>query len=128
MTNTLPEGPMHKLLVCFILDTIKELPQEQTNLIKSMNLKKVFKSELNDWRLIIKHTLNLSNTIEIAIKDLWLKNSKTAFESNDKVDANQFTILFIENYYKENSKVDVWLNESDLIQAKKRISESYLAE
>ena len=40
----------------------------------------------------------------------------------------EFAIKFNENFLVPNSKIDIWENESDLIRAKKRIAESYLAE
>ena len=66
--------------------------------------------------------------MEIAIKDSWLRNSEISKNNGNELTADQFADLFIENYYMENSKVDVWESESDLNNAKKRITESSLAE
>ena len=112
----------------FILDTLKELPTEKSDLIRNMNLDNVFSTDFNDWKKTIKKVLNLSDTIEIAIKDLWLRNSEIAKKDQTELNADQFADLFIENYYVENSKVDIWESESDLNNAKKRIAESNLAE
>lgn len=112
----------------FILDTLRELPTEKNELIENMNLDKVFSTDFNDWKKTIKKVLNLSDTMEIAIKDSWLRNSEISKNNGNKLTADQFADLFIENYYMENSKVDVWESESDLNNAKKRITESSLAE
>lgn len=112
----------------FILDTLKELPTEKSDSIGNMNLDNVFSTDFNDWKKTIKKVLNLSDTIEIAIKDLWLRNSEIAKNDGTELNADQFADLFIENYYLENSKVDIWESESDLNNAKKRIAESNLAE
>lgn len=120
--------PMYKLFLCFVLDTINELPNEQLMLIQSMNLKKVFQSEEEGWKEIIKSSLKLSDTIEIAIQDLWLKNSKIAFEKEIKFSPSEFASFFIENYYQEGSKIDVWENEEEIEIAKKNILNSYLRE
>ena len=112
----------------FILDTLKKLPEEQHNSIKEMNLDKVFSTDFGDWKRTIKTTLNLSDTIEIAIKDLWLRNSQVSQNNGEDLTESEFADLFIENYFAENSKIDIWETESDLLNAKKRISESYLAE
>jgi len=112
----------------FILDTLKELPTEKSELIGNMNLDNVFSTDFNDWKKTIKKVLNLSDTIEIAIKDLWLRNSEIAKNDGTELNADQFADLFIENYYVENSKVDIWESESDLNNAKKRIAESNLTE
>ncbi|MFK8038926.1 MAG: hypothetical protein AB8B74_11585 [Crocinitomicaceae bacterium] len=112
----------------FILDTLKQLPTEKNELIKNMNLDKVFSTDFNDWKKTIKKVLNLSDKMEIAIIDLWLRNSEISRNSGTELTADQFADLFIENYYTENSKVDVWESESDLNNAKKRIAKSNLAE
>ena len=112
----------------FILDTLNELPTEKNELIENMNLDKVFNTDFNDWKKTVKKVLNLSDTIEIAIKDLWLRNSDITKNDGTELNADQFADLFIENYYVENSEVDIWKSESDLNNAKKRIAESNLAE
>ena len=112
----------------FILDTLKKLPTEKNEMIENMNLDKVFSTDFNDWKKTIKKVLNLSDTIEITIKDLWLRNSEISKNNKNELTADQFADLFIENYYVENSKVDIWKNESDLDNAKKRIAESNIAE
>ena len=112
----------------FILDTLKDLPTEKNTLIENMNLDNVFSTDFNDWKKTIKKVLNLSDTIEIAIKDLWLRNSEIAKNDGTELNSDRFADLFIENYYIENSKVDIWESESDLNSAKKRIAESNLAE
>jgi hypothetical protein len=112
----------------FILDTLKKLPTEKNDLIENMNLDNVFSTDFNDWKKTIKKVLNLSDTIEIAIKDLWLRNSEIARNDRTELNADQFADLFIENYYVENSKVGIWENESDLNNAKNRIAESNVSE
>lgn len=111
----------------FILSTLKELPAETDAKIKKLELDKVFSTNFSDWKMTIKKVLNLSSTIEIAIKDLWLRNHKIPDDNGDLVSPEHFADLFIHNYYAENSKVDVWQNESVLIDAQKRIAESHLA-
>ena len=93
----------------FILDTLKELPTEKSDLIGNMNLDNVFSTDFNDWKKTIKKVLNLSDTIEIAIKDLWLRNSEIAKNDGTELNADQFADLFIENYYLENSKKPLFL-------------------
>ena len=112
----------------FILDTLKELPEEKNAMIEEMNLDKVFSTDFGNWKKTIKKVLNLSDTIEIAIKDLWLRNSEIAKNDGTEFNEENFADLFIENYYVEDSKVDIWESESDLNNAKKRIAESTLAE
>ena len=93
----------------FILDTLKELPTEKNDLIEKMNLDKIFSTDFNDWKKTIK-------------------NSEISKNDGTELNADQFADLFIENYFVENSKVDIWENESDFNNAKNRIAESNLSE
>nr|WP_321226492.1 hypothetical protein [uncultured Psychroserpens sp.] len=120
--------PIDTFFQLFILDTIHKLPTEKKEIIKEVDLDKVFSTEFNDWKKTIKKVLNLSDTIEIAIKDLWLRNSEIAKRDNTELSPEEFAILFTKKFTAENSKIDVWENESDLISAKKRIAESNLGE
>ncbi|MFD2914720.1 hypothetical protein [Psychroserpens luteus] len=120
--------PIDTFFHLFILDTIHRLPTEKKEILKKVDLDKVYLTDFNDWKKTIKKVLNLSETIEIAIKDLWLRNSEIAKRDNIELNPEEFALLVTEKFLAENSKIDVWENESDLINAKKRISESYLSE
>ena len=117
---------MHNFFVFFILDTIKELPEEKLKIIKKIDFKEIFGVKTEEWRQAVKNVLRLSNTIEISIKDLWLKNSEIAYNKEIKLSPEDFATLFIENFYKKNSKIDVWENKEDLKKAKNKVSNSYL--
>ncbi len=58
-----------------------------------------------EWKQAVKNVLKLSNTIEIAIKDLWLKNSEVAYNKEIKLSPEDFATLFIENFYKKTVKL-----------------------
>lgn len=122
----LNNSPMHNFFVFFILDTIKELPEEKLKIIKKIDFKEIFGVKTEEWRQAVKNVLRLSNTIEISIKDLWLKNSEIAYNKEIKLSPEDFATLFIENFYKKNSKIDVWENKEDLKKAKNKVSNSYL--
>lgn len=77
----------------FILETLKELSVEKKQAIQEMNLDKIFSTDFKDWKKTIKKVLNLSDTIEIAIKDLWIKNKKIANNNGIKIDPDQFADL-----------------------------------
>jgi len=119
------DNPMNLFFENFILDTINELPKDKYDQINRMNLAKVFKTEPMDWKLIIKKTLNLSDTIEIAILDLWYRNQEIAGNRVIDYQPNQFAVDFVDNYLKEDSKIDIWEGDN-LEQAKKRITEYQL--
>jgi hypothetical protein len=120
--------PIDTFFQLYILDTIQKLPAEKKEILKKIDLDKVFSTDFNDWKKTIKKVLNLSDTIEIAIKDLWLRNSEIAKKDNTELSPEEFAILFTKNFVAEDSKIDIWESESDLNNAKKRIAESNLAE
>ena len=120
--------PIDTLFLNFILDTIHKLPNEKKEILKKIDLNKVYSTDFKDWKKTLKKVLHLSDTIEIAIKDLWLTNSEIAKRDGIELSPEEFAIKFNENFLVPNSKIDIWENESDLIRAKKRIEESYLAE
>jgi len=116
------DSPMDLFFESLILDTIGVLPSEKNTEFNALNLHETFKVDPMDWKLITKKVLDLSDTIEIAILDLWIRNRDIATGQNIKYEPSQFAIGFVENYYKEDSKVDVWEGDN-LEQAKRRIEE-----
>ena len=85
-----------------------------------MNLAARFKTEPKDWRLVIKQVLNLSDTIEIAILDLWYTHQELAKLQRIEYHSNQFAMEFVDNFLKEDGRIDIWPGDS-LIRAKERI-------
>jgi len=63
----------------------------------------------------------LSDTIDVAILDLWYRNREHFAGDDGVIDADWFANIFIDEYYKEGSKVDVW-PEGALEAAKMRIA------
>lgn len=114
------ETPINILFGNFILDTIDKLPKEKNEQLNAINLAKVFNTETKDWKLVLKQVLHLSDTIEIAILDLWYENQEKASQQNTEYLPGQFAIDFIENFLTADSKIDIW-NSDSLIRAKERI-------
>ena len=114
------ENPINLFFESYILDVLGELPLEKSESIQEMNLQKVFNTEASDWKDVIKETLHLSNTIDIAIKDLWYKNRDHFKDDNGNDDFVWFSQIFTDKYMEHDSKVDVW-GEGALEAAKERI-------
>ncbi|MDU1890031.1 MAG: hypothetical protein E6767_05015 [Dysgonomonas sp.] len=108
----------------FVLDTIGHLPKETKEQMITLgtDLSSIFGTESKDWRVITKEVLALSDTIEIAILHLWYKNKMILKQQGYDYDPLSFADDFIENYYKEGSKVDVWEGDN-LEQAKEWIKQ-----
>ncbi len=114
------ENPMKVFFENFVLDTIDKLPKDKIEQLNSLDLAKVFKTEPMHWKLIIKRVLHLSDTIEIAILDLWYKNQELAIQKQIEYQPTQFAMDFVDNFLIEGSRIDVW-NGDSLDHAKERI-------
>ncbi len=112
--------PVKILFGNFVLSIINKLSKEKAEKLSSLDLAAVFKTTPKDWRLIVKEVLDLSDTIEVAILDLWYTNQRLAFQRKIEYHPEQFAIDFVDNYLKEDSKIDVW-PENSLALAKERI-------
>jgi hypothetical protein len=105
----------------YILDVVGQLASDKAQAIQAMNLQKIFKTKSNEWRESVRETLHLSNTIDIAILDLWYRNQEIALAQGTSYSAPQFAMNFVDEYMKDGSRVDVW-PPGALAAAEKRIS------
>lgn len=106
----------------YILDVVGELPVARSHEIQAMNLQKIFKTRSNDWRHSVRDVLHLSETIDIAILDLWYRNQDIARAQRVKYAPQQFAMDFVDEYMKDGSRVDVWAPGA-LVAAKARIAQ-----
>jgi hypothetical protein len=81
----------------------------------------VSKCAVDEWRATTKVNLTLSDTIEIAILDLWYRNREIARAQGVELDPRSFSVHFVDYYYKDDSKVDQW-GPGALEDAKVRIA------
>lgn len=75
-----------------------------------------------DWRSGLKQVLNLSQTIDIAILDLWYINRKKAVADGWTYHPWLYAMHFVSKYFEVGSKIDVWENDA-LELAKRRIAD-----
>lgn len=115
------KNPIHLFFEAYIQDVVGELPQEKSQQYQDMNLQSVFNTKASDWKDVIKEVLQLSETIEIAILDLWYTNNEISLKEDLEYDAIQFSMNFVDQYFKDDSKVDVWEGNA-LESAKARIA------
>jgi hypothetical protein len=119
--------PMAILFENFVLSTIGKLPEEKENALNAMNLAGVLNTPVMHWKLVIKHTLQLSDTLEIAILDLWYKNQELACKQGIAYHPNQFAIDFTKKFFSADSSIDVWDADS-LSRAKEHVSQKQAGE
>jgi hypothetical protein len=119
--------PINLLFEAFVLDVIGHLPDAKRQTLQAMNLQKVFNTQASNWRAALRETLHLSDTIEVAILDLWYRNRDALRKQGQEYDAVAFSQDFADNYFADDSTVDVW-PDGALDAAKKRIADYQAAE
>ncbi len=105
----------------YILTVIGHLPPDRSDKIQSMNLQKVFRTEAREWKEVVRETLHLSKTVDIAILDLWYTNQELAAQRQVEYTPLAFAQDFNDKYQKAGSKVDVW-SPGTLAAAQARIA------
>ena len=116
-------NPVYIFFEAYIQDVVGFLPEEKSASIQSMNIQGVFDTKASDWRDVVKETLHLSDTIDIAILDLWYRNRGHFTAESGGYDPVWFSQVFTDEYMKDGSTVDVW-PEGALAAAKSRIAEA----
>lgn len=106
----------------FVLSTLGQLPKEKEDTLNAMNLAGVFKLPAMDWQLAIKQVLQLSDTIEIAILDLWYENQEIASRQGREYHPAQFALDFTEQFFRADSRIDRWTADT-LRRAQERIKQ-----
>jgi len=106
------ENPIYLYFESYIVHSLGKMSQERYVEIQSIDLQRVFESSHSDWKKVVAEVLDLSDTIEIAIKHLWVKN-RECYEDNE-AGYIAYAQDFTDQFMKENSKVDIWTKDSFL--------------
>lgn len=97
------DNPSDFFFEMFVVDTVAPNDPELVSWIANMS-----RCSVEEWRVTTKKKLTLSDTIEIAILDLWYRNRKIARDQGIELDPRSFSIHFVDHYYDEKSQVDQW--------------------
>ena len=109
------ENPSDFFFDHFVMDVIGALPAGM-----SENLDSFLETTDGGWRRRTKEIVNLSDTIEIAILDLWYRNSAILRARGERYDPYHFAVNFVDNYFADDSQIDQWPGNA-LAAAKERI-------
>ena len=116
------EKPVLLLFEIFVLDVIGRLTRGKRKSINDLNIKKIFSTKAEHWKPALREVLQLSNTIETAILNIWTGKIADNDDSDANLDIEQFSRDFTDLYFAENSQVDVWA-DGTLEKAQERISD-----
>ena len=108
----------------YVCDVIQELPKDTESALEEFSNQhpSFFEKHKGQWRQFVKEAFNLSENIETAIWDLWIRNSQVAKRDGWVFEPWHYAMNFVENYFADGSQIDVW--EDDALElAKKRVEE-----
>ena len=117
--------PLDYFFELYVLSVLGYLPEKSSVALIEFSEKhpSLFLSTSGDWRAYVVKELHLSEAIEIAIWDLWIRNSRNAKDNGWNYHPWHFAKNFLENYSAEGSRVDVW--EAGALEAAKQRIEIY---
>ncbi len=121
LANRYKHSPIDLFFEAFILDVIGVLPSDRESKLEKINLHIALKTQATGWRGAVRESLHLSDTIDVAILDLWYRNREIGEKADVVYEPEQFARDFADKYFAEGSLVDLWPGDS-LQQAKWRIA------
>lgn len=94
----------------YIADVIEELPEATRLAMTEFSSKHptLFTAHGGDWKAYVIGQLHLSDTIETAIWDLWIRNSEIATRDARVYHPWRYAQDFADNFFDKESRVDVW--------------------
>ena len=117
------ENPIYIFFEAYIQDVIGFLTKEKSESFQQMDIQKVFGTKATEWHEVLEETLHLSETIQVAILDLWYRNREQFKTESGDYDPVWFSQIFTDEFMKDGSQVDVW-PEGALEAAKLRIKQA----
>lgn len=114
-------APIKRFVDTYVLDVVGALSPEASSAMGHVDLQRIFNTMAADWRGALRETLDLSETFDIAILDLWYRWVDATAAEGRTPSPQEFAAGFTDNYFVEGSKIDVWTPES-LEAAKARIA------
>ena len=89
--------PLLRLLECYVLWTIDELPEADLHTLKEMapKLRSIYAAQ-GDWQQVIATAVQLPPNMPAVIKELWHKNGEIARRSGKTLIPQQFAEMFVD--------------------------------
>ncbi|MDH5377531.1 MAG: hypothetical protein OEX00_04335 [Gammaproteobacteria bacterium] len=112
------EKPVLLFFENFVLDAIGELPEENETVLNDLGLQAIFGTKAEEWRDVVRESLQLSPTISISILDNWVK----ALDADPDTEPKAFSHAYVDEYFRDGSQLDTW-TEQGLQDAVNRIKD-----
>ncbi len=115
------EKPMDFFFEFLIMEVIGALPRETVKALDEFAGENAEAFETGDWRSEVRVGFGLSDTIDVAILDLWYQNDGVARQLVDRYYPWRFARDFSAEYFSNDGEIDEW-PEGELEAAKARIA------
>lgn len=92
--------PLLRLLECYVLWAIDELPPTESSTLREMTpkLQQVYGVQ-GDWQAIIVSVMELPPTMPETIRNFWAKNSEIARRNHAVLTPQQFAEMFVDQNF-----------------------------
>jgi hypothetical protein len=89
--------PLLRLLECYVLWAIDQLPEAEVNTLREMTpkLQSIYAAQGN-WQQVIAAAVQLPPNMPALIKDMWHKNTEIACRNGKTLTPQQFAEMFVE--------------------------------
>ncbi len=90
--------PLLRLLECYVLSAIGQLPESEANTLVQMTpkLRSIYNAN-GDWQQVVASASQLPENMPMQIKVLWEKNSEIARNSGTTIMPQQFAEMFVDH-------------------------------
>ncbi len=115
------EKPMDFFFEFYICEVVGALPRESAEALDEFVKENAEAFDSGDWRSEVCTGFGLSETIDVAILDLWYRKSGPERQRLDPYYAQRFAIDFSAEYFSYDGELDVW-SDGELEAARARIA------
>jgi hypothetical protein len=111
--------PLDFFAEMLVIDIVGELPQATRGAVEALiGASHGLKAACgDDWKAWVRSQIGASDTFDIAVQDLWLRNRASARASGWEYHPWHYAQNFLDNYFADDSCVDVW--EGDALERAK---------
>jgi len=106
------DTPVYLFFEKYILNIVGYLADDKREILEDINLQEIFNTRSSAWRDAVKEVLHLSDTIDIAILYQWHLYIEQAQNEDQEADPDAFSRNFVDAYFREDSGIDVWTEET----------------
>ncbi len=104
MTSRYDGKPLLRLLECYVLSCINQLPEADRSNLEMMEpkLRTIYEAQ-GDWREIIASVVGFDNSLDGNIRSLWKQNSELAAAHGEELLPEDFAQMIVDENFSDIS-------------------------